>query len=137
MALPVRKKREVIFQLLYSHNFLEVDKEYFVPFLMNEVKTTRKNILIILDYFSNLLKNIEKIDSKIQKHSTSYDFSRISKVELSILRLAINESLFDLLPIKIAISEAIRLTKKYTNAKSLSFINAVLDSIHKNENTEK
>src|SRR3990167_2121182 len=109
MALPIRKKRKAIFQILYSHNFLEVDKEVFMPFLMDELKTTKKNVFLIFEYFSNLLKNLQFIDSNIEKHSTSYDFTRISKVELSILRLAVNEVLFDALPIKIAVSEALRL----------------------------
>jgi len=118
---------------LYSHNFLEVDKEVFMPFLMDELKTTKKNVFLIFEYFSNLLKNLQFIDSNIEKHSTSYDFTRISKVELSILRLAVNEVLFDALPIKIAVSEALRLTKKFANAQSITYINAVLDSIYKDE----
>lgn len=60
--------------------------------------------------------------------------NRISKVNLSILRLAAYELLFDEeIPTNVAINEALEITRKYSDEKSVSFVNGVLDKI-KNKN---
>jgi len=139
MALVKKKFREIVFQILFSNIFSDVDERAVVPFIMNQIKTTKKNTLLALNYVNKIVSSLEKIDPEIKKVSSSYDLDRINKVEITILRLALYEMLFDEeIPCKVAISEAIRLTKKFAGAKSSSFINAILDAIfQKNENTKK
>lgn len=140
MALVKKKFREIVFQILFSKIFI-LDEKDIVPFIMKQIKTTKKNTLLSLDYANKIVSNIRKIDTEIKKVSSSYEIERICKVEITILRLALYEMIFDEnIPCKVAISEAIRLTKKFASVKSASFINAILDAVfHKHEckNTKK
>ena len=139
MALARQKFREIILQILFSNIFVESENDILVPFMMRQIKTTKKNVLIALGVVKNIKEKIKIIDEDIKITSTSYDISRISKVELSILRLALYEIIFDKdIPCKVAITEAIRLTKKFAGKQSANFVNAILDSIYqKYEDTKK
>lgn len=139
MALARQKLREITFQLLFSNIFIKSDESVLVPFIMKQIKTTKKNSLIALDYVNKILDNLNKIDQEIIKVSYAYDIERICKVEITILRLALYEMIFDEnIPCKVAIAEAIRLTKKFASTSSASFINAILDKIyHGSESTKK
>lgn len=139
MALAKQKFREMTFQLLFSNLFIASDELFLVPFIMRQIKTTKKNALMAIDYVKKILENKKKIDQEIKKVSTSYEIERICKVEITILRLALYEIIFDEnIPYRVAISEAIRLTKKFAGEQSTSFINAILDAIYKkHENSKK
>nr|NGX48373.1 hypothetical protein [Chlamydiota bacterium] len=60
-----------------------------------------------------------------------YELERISRIERSILRLGLYELLYTDLPDKVAITEAIRLTRKFATAEGGAFVNALLDAIYK------
>jgi transcription antitermination protein NusB len=132
MALPRTKFREIVFQLLYSQNFQPVNNE-FIPFMMNILKTTKKNIELANDRILIIYQKLEDIDKLIKKNAgDQYKIERISKVELNVLRLAIFELLYDkTIPAKVAISEALRLCRKFGNKDSTKFINAILDNEYK------
>ena len=78
-------------------------------------------------------ENAELIDSKISENlRQGWKISRISRVSLAILRLAIYEILFrNEVPVSVAINEAVELSKKYTVEDDTSFINGVLGSVAK------
>ena len=81
----------------------------------------------IEDKFSKLLPLIPEIDKMIDSHSEKWSVSRMGKVELSIIRLAVYEIRFDEEgPEKVAVNEAVELAKRYGNADSAAFINGVL-----------
>ena len=78
-------------------------------------------------------ENKEKLDSLIESQLVKWKLNRISKVNLSILRISTYEILFaEDVPGKVSINEAIELCKKYSDNKSVSFINGVLDKVYKN-----
>ena len=104
-------------------------KQKKIAFFQKLLKTTSKNIKDAIKYTNSILLKQDSIDEKIKKISTAYDLNRITSVELTILRLSIFEIIFDKkICKKIIISEAIRLSKKFANLQSFSFINAILDS---------
>jgi N utilization substance protein B len=76
-------------------------------------------------------------DAWIQQTAEHWDLSRISKVERSILRLALYE-LMDCHepPAKVAINEAIELAKTFGGANSAEFVNGVLDAIWRAHSAE-
>lgn len=75
-------------------------------------------------------KNKEEIDNVIKENLNKWKIERISKVNLSILRLAAFELLYDEeIPKAVTINEALEITRKYSDEKSVSFINGVLDKI--------
>ena len=74
--------------------------------------------------------NLSEIDALIDSHSTKWKTSRMPRLDLTILRLAIAESkVCDDIPIAVTINEAIKLAKIYGEEDSYSFINAVLGKI--------
>lgn len=76
--------------------------------------------------------NLEVIDEKIVGSLVNWKLDRISKVNLTILRLAVAEMMFvEDVPGSVAINEAVELTKKYSDEKSSSFVNGVLDKVLK------
>lgn len=134
MALSQQKSREILFQLLFSHDFSDVDDEELCEFVMQQFYVTRRAVKEILVQRKQILEHLAEIDAKIASYSQSYEFHRIPKVELNVLRLAIYEMLYvPSLPPKVSIAEAIRLTRKYSTAESSSFINALLDALYKAE----
>lgn len=75
----------------------------------------------------NVIANLSTIDNNLNEKVTGWDISRIGKVELAILRLAVYEILFDDdIPTGVAINEAVELAKKFGQDSSGSFINGVL-----------
>lgn len=130
-----KRSREIAMELLFgmtlSKNTLEETIETFLEDYEMKLNT------IDLDYIKKVLlkveENRENIDKKIEDSLTKWKLDRISKVNLSILRLAIGEMLYiEDVPEKVAINEAIEMTKKYSDEKSVYFINGVLDKAFKN-----
>jgi N utilization substance protein B len=89
------------------------------------------------DYFAfaeelmhGTIRVVETLDKEIMALADNWDFKRIAKVDLSILRLAIYELLHrnDIPPI-VSINEAIDLSKEFSNPDSKRFINGILDQI--------
>lgn len=129
-----QKSREIAMELLFgmalSKNSYEETIENFVENYEMDINT------IDLEYVKNTVKvvseNLEKIDSIITGSLVNWKLDRISKVNLTILRLAVGEMLFvEDVPEKVAINEAIELTKRYSDEKSVSFVNGVLDKAFK------
>lgn len=72
------------------------------------------------------------IDEKIKAHLKDWDFNRINKIDLAILRLAIYEICFvDDIPCKVSINEAVELSKAFGEDSSSSFVNGILAEIIK------
>ncbi len=86
----------------------------------------------VLSLANNVWSNKSEIDDIIGKFSPTRAVSRISKVNLSILRIAVYELTFDKeIPPKVAINEAIELSKAYAENSDKAFINGVLNSYFK------
>jgi len=130
--LPPQKFREIVFQLLYSHDFSPLEMGDSVPFMMGELKVTKRSMLDAHARVNLVLEKLPEIDARIQKISTDYTFDRISRVERTILRLGVFE-LFsdDAIPGPVAIAEAIRLCRKFGTRESAHFVNAMLDRLYK------
>lgn len=77
-----------------------------------------------------IVKNLTEIDEMIIKSAPQWPLSKINKVDLSILRLAIFELLFNKeVPQKVAIDEAVELAKEYGSESSPGFVNGVLGKV--------
>lgn len=84
-----------------------------------------------LDYMQQKAREIsekaDEIDSLINSHTTGWKTSRMNKVDLTILRLAVYEIMWDAdVPTGVAIDEAVELAKKYSSEDGPSFVNGVL-----------
>ncbi len=80
------------------------------------------------------VENVEEIDAKIQEFAVGWTLSRITKVSLSILRIAVCEIFYmDDIPVGVSINEAVELAKQYAGKEDSAFINGVLGSISRAE----
>ncbi|MCR5474150.1 MAG: transcription antitermination factor NusB [Lachnospiraceae bacterium] len=86
----------------------------------------------ISDKYAKIMENLPQIDEKIDGAAKGWSISRIGKVELSILRLAVYEMLYDEdIPVGVAIDEAVELAKRFGQDSSAAFINGILASLAK------
>ena len=126
-----RKKRELVFLLLFENVFngYSLDEIKEIKFL-NECLSPADLNGFVEEYFSEIIEKIPYIDKLIGDASLRWGKDRLSKVALTILRLAIYEMIFrDEVPTNVAINEAVELSKKYGTEKESSFINGVLGGI--------
>lgn len=132
MAASQRKFREIVFQMVFSHGFNVCDTtERGGFFLFDQIMVTKKMLRVAFERTKMIFEKIEKIDEHISKYSREYHFKRISSIEKSILRLGIYEILYDQqIPPKVAIAEAIRLSRKFGTPEGANFVNAVLDALY-------
>ena len=128
--------RELAFKFLYSQEIVkDYGNEQFELFCeTNEIDNEKTK-----EYIQSILKEInnhkEEIDELIKSNlKTGWDINRISKVNITLLKLAICEMLYSNLPYKIVINEVVELAKSYGDDSSPSFINGVLASIVKQNN---
>ena len=84
------------------------------------------------DVVLGIEKNKDEILKEIEKNlKEEWKLNRISKIDLSILKLAIYEIKYTEIPFKVAINEAVELAKKYGEDKSKNFVNGILASVEK------
>ncbi len=75
----------------------------------------------------NFLQHATAVDEVIQNYlKDDWKIDRISKVELAILRIAVTEILYEDIPNRVVINEAVELAKKFSDESSSSFINGLL-----------
>lgn len=78
----------------------------------------------------DIINNLELIDKKIEDNSKAWKINRIAKIDLSILRVALVEILYnELIPNATSINEAVKISKKYSADESYKFINGILGSV--------
>lgn len=126
--------RELAFRLIYSQEIqkeenIEEQIELFLE--ANEVQDQNA-----IEYINDVIKGIEankkEILELIEKNLKSdWKLERISKVNLSLLKLAIYEIRYKNLAFKIVINEVVELAKKYGEDQSKNFVNGILASIVK------
>lgn len=128
--LPARKSREIVLQMLYSLD-MEGSKEQLIPLMMKEIAISKQKAVLAINEAIAVLEQKNIIDPVIYKNTEKGLSGHIQKLEYNILRLAIYEYYLkkNNLNHKIIITEAVRLTNKFSNAEATSFINAVLDKI--------
>jgi N utilization substance protein B len=80
---------------------------------------------------AGVIENIAVVDKKIRKSVQKWDFSRLKRVDLAILRLSVYSLLFQDIPHSVTIEEAVKLCLDYGGEDSFRFVNGVLDSISK------
>lgn len=126
--------RELAFRLIYSHEIQKEEniEEQIELFVEGNNIEDKNAIEYIEDVIKGIEKNKEEIQTLIQKNLKSdWKVERISKVDLSLLKLAIYEIKYKELPYKVVINEVVELAKKYGEEQSKNFVNGILASIIK------
>ena len=133
--------RKVAFELIYSLEILKIkDDEYAEQidlFLDNNDITESKVKEYVQDIVYGIEKNKNDILNQINEElSEKWELSRLSKISLAILKLAVYEIIYKKLPYKVVINEAVELAKNYGDDNAPSFINGVLASVVKKNEIE-
>ena len=144
--------RELAVHLIYGRVFTgeepeqvvstRLDKEYYEKLAAeNEVysdRPSRAQLRYIDTVVSGVANREEDLNAQISKFSIGWDISRISKLARCILQLAIFEILYvEDVPTGVAVSEAVRLAKKYDSDETGSFVNGILGSFARSLTTPK
>jgi len=124
-----RELREEIFKMLFRTEFYTIQElpeqwQLFFEELENEKED---DIAYIRDKAEQIIDRREEIDGMINDSSKGWKTSRMGKVDLALIRLAVYEMKFEEdMPTGVAINEAVELAKSYGTDDSASFINGVL-----------
>lgn len=127
-----RQLREIIFKILFKLEFNKVDEmTEQIAFSLDDIEDiSEKDVAYITDKTNKIISLICDVDAIIESVSSGWKLDRIGKAELAILRLAIYEMKFDEdVPFKVAINEAVELSKIYCNEEAKSFVNGVLAKV--------
>ncbi|MBQ7346266.1 MAG: transcription antitermination factor NusB [Oscillospiraceae bacterium] len=135
--------RELAVHLIYGRDFtgeepeqvvsVRLAKEYYAKLSEeNDVYTerpTRPQIAYLDKVVSGVANRTEELNEQIQKYSIGWDVSRISRLTRAVMQLAMFEILYvEDVPTGVAVSEAVRIAKKYDGDDTGSFVNGILGS---------
>ena len=144
--------RELAVHLIYGRVFtgeepeqvvsLRLDKEYYDKLSAeNDVyseRPSRAQLRYIDSVVAGVANREEELNAQIQKFSIGWDISRISKLTRCVMQLAIYETLYvEDVPVGVAVSEAVRLAKKYDGNDTGAFVNGILGSFARSLTTPK
>ena len=137
MALPKTKLREAIFQILFSLDTGHATEKEIIELIMAELKITRKFATEAFNSASAIYEKVDAIDTEISSIVKAYSLDRIQRAERNILRVGVYEILYQKeIPPLVSISEAIRLSNKFSTKEASKFINAILDAVMKKQKGE-
>lgn len=124
------EQREQLFKLLFRVEFNSSDdmpEQVKLFFQDDEIQYTDAAMEAIQNKFTNIQEKLIEIDGMLNEKAEGWNVERMGKVELTVLRIAVYEMLYDEdIPENVAINEAIEISKKYGQSASGSFVNAVL-----------
>lgn len=133
-----REMREQVFKLLFRVEFNDEDamqqqKELFFDndgvavSEDDDITVSEKMKVEISEKYEKIAEKITEIDEMINEKAEGWKTGRMGKVDLTILRLAVYEIVFDdSIPTQVAINEAVELAKKFGRDESAKFVNGVL-----------
>lgn len=125
--------RETVFKLLYLSGFNdeeEIKEQMELFYEGQEIAPSEKEKTYIEKKYSGVREHVSEIDRMLNETSEGWKTSRMGKVDLAILRLAVYEMFFDEdVPVGVAINEAVELGKRFGTDDSSSFINGILGKL--------
>lgn len=126
------KLRENIFKLLFMTEFNGAEEmpEQLAMYFEEIEDLSEKDKSYMEAKYHRIMERESEIDALLNGASSGWKTSRMSKVDLTILRLAVYEMKFDEdVPVKVAINEAVEMAKRFGQDGSASFINGILGTI--------
>lgn len=124
-----REIREQVFKMLFRVEFYNQEEmsEQIALCEDDACSWKEKDKTYIFEKVEKISEKLEEIDAKINEVSEGWKTGRMGKVDLTLIRLAVYEMLYEEdVPAKVAINEAVELAKQYGMDNSPSFVNGVL-----------
>jgi N utilization substance protein B len=131
-----RELREHIFELLFRIEFNSSEEmpEQMQLFFDGLDELGEQDQSYMEEKYRRIVEKLPELDRRIEETAKSWRISRMGKVDLTILRLAVYEMEFDDdVPVGVAINEAVELSKKFGGDDSPAFVNGILGKIGKKE----
>lgn len=122
-----RELREQIFMIIFQadfHSQEELSRQ--VALFLENGEYSEENREFILEKCKDIFAHVEELDAQINAVVEGWKTTRMSKVDLSLIRLALYEMKYDKTPKGVAINEAVELAKQYGTDHSSGFVNGVL-----------
>lgn len=134
MIISRREARELCFKIVFEYDFYpnpELDAQLDL-FLEQQPLLTEEDRAEIKTKAQDIFSKMEELDKEISEKTEGWAVQRMSRVDLSIIRLALYEIHFDDdVPVRVGINEAIELAKAYGGDESPKFVNGVLGRLVK------
>lgn len=125
-----RELREQVFQILFRVEFYDSEeyaRQVNLFFENKEENISETNMEYVKNKADDIVAHMDEIDASINEVAKGWKTSRMAKVDLAIIRLAVYEIKYEEdVPTGVAINEAVELAKKYGTDTSSSFVNGVL-----------
>ena len=126
-----RERRNALLEIMFESEFRKDESPeeiYLISSEERELSQDTRNY--VKNIYFDLTDKLATVDELINKASAGWKTTRISKLSLCILRIAVYEMLYvEDIPAVISINEAVELSKKYDDPKAKSFINGVLNKV--------
>ena len=129
-----RELRENVFLLLFRVEFHEEgEMTEQLGLLVEDLEDVSDTDMEYIKHkCQDIISKVDEIDAAINASTTGWKTTRMGKVDLSIIRLAVYEMKYEEdIPNKVSINEAVELAKKYGTDDSATFVNAIIAQIHK------
>ena len=118
-------------QMLFQWDMSQQDFTKLESKFWKSAKAADKTRAFANKLFEGAAKDVAVLDALIVGHSDNWRFERMPAIDRAILRLAIHEMREAETPPKVVLNEAVDLAKKFSSEESGSFVNGVLDAVHK------
>lgn len=130
--------RILAFELLYSLEIQKVEKDEQKEQVQLFIEENNINEEKVSQYIKDIVNGVNNKEEQIvtmisQNLKEKWDISRISKVNLAVLKLGIYEMVYSKLPYKVVVNEVVEIAKKYGDDTSPSFVNGILANIIKQQ----
>ena len=123
-----RKAREAVMELLFEKEFnhdVTAEETYR---LAEESRELEDDKYLTNTYFG-VLDNLTEIDDVISQHAIGWKTKRMSKVSLSVMRIAVYEMMNTDVPFSVSINEAVEIAKTYDSPSASGFVNGILGKL--------
>lgn len=128
-SIDRRAARQHALELLFEHEFRKDEDASDVYRTAEDIREFETDKLTEKLYFG-VLDNLDEIDGLISTRAVGWKTGRMSKVSLSVLRIAVYEMKFcPETPFPVAINEAVELAKTFDDDKAPAFVNGILNGI--------
>ncbi len=129
-----RASREAAMKLLYQLEIQKSDRDEQIDTALHDENLTESDRKYIRGIIYGVSERVALLDRVIEKYAMGWKISRLSKIDLSILRIGIYEILYrEDVPFSVSVNEAVELAKKYSNEDAGAFVNGLLAKVTKSD----
>ena len=131
-----RRGRIIAVQSLYRHDLAGagLDELFDFSWIDSEraVALADETVAFARLLIQGTLENLPAVDAAVRRHLEHWDFSRLQRVDLALLRVSVYCLLFQPdIPASVTIDEAVDIARAFGGADSWRFVNGVLDAVHR------